>query len=208
MAAAQVSGAAGLALSSQNMSTTALKADILGSVDRLPSLAGRVRTGGRLDVCKAIPACASTPPPPPPSPSPPPPPAPRPAPTPAPAPAPAPSLYGALAYAPSAGVHASFAPTNSTAQRDALRQCRKTSAQCRLAGWVYNGWIAFASDSTGRKSPPWGAGWASSKTRAANAALRACQARNRGKRCKVRYTHRTYKIDPHQRTRGQSHSGL
>ena len=61
MASAQVSGAAALILSSQEMSTGALKADILGSVDRLTSLSGLVRTGGRLDVCRAIPACASPP---------------------------------------------------------------------------------------------------------------------------------------------------
>ena len=58
MAAAQVSGAAGLILSSESLSTTALKADILQSVDPLASLAGKVRSGGRLDVCDAIPACA------------------------------------------------------------------------------------------------------------------------------------------------------
>ncbi len=59
MAAAQVSGAAALILSAGNLSTAALKADILGSVDPLASLSGLVRTGGRLDVCKAIPACAN-----------------------------------------------------------------------------------------------------------------------------------------------------
>jgi thermitase len=61
MAAAQVSGAAALILSIQDMSTPALKADILGTVDRLPALSGLVRTGGRLDVCKAITACAAPP---------------------------------------------------------------------------------------------------------------------------------------------------
>ena len=58
MAAAQVSGAAALILSTAQMSTTALRADILKHVDVLPALAGRVRTGGRLDVCRAISACA------------------------------------------------------------------------------------------------------------------------------------------------------
>jgi hypothetical protein len=58
MAAAQVSGAAALILSTAQLSTTALRADILKSVDGLPALAGRVQTGGRLDVCRAISACA------------------------------------------------------------------------------------------------------------------------------------------------------
>ena len=40
MAAAQVSGAAALILSTAQMSTTALRADILKSVDVLPALAG------------------------------------------------------------------------------------------------------------------------------------------------------------------------
>jgi subtilisin family serine protease len=68
MAAAQVSGAAALILSVQQMSTTSLKADILNNVDPLSSLNGKVRTGGRLDVCKAVPGCAGPPPPPPPVP--------------------------------------------------------------------------------------------------------------------------------------------
>ncbi|MGI8559439.1 MAG: S8 family peptidase [Solirubrobacteraceae bacterium] len=57
MASAQVSGAAALILSAQNFSPTALKADILNTVDPLSSLAGLVRTGGRLDVCAALPGC-------------------------------------------------------------------------------------------------------------------------------------------------------
>jgi hypothetical protein len=65
MASAQVSGAAALILSAASMSPTALKADILGNVDPLPSLSGLVRTGGRLDVCRAMPGCASAPPSPP-----------------------------------------------------------------------------------------------------------------------------------------------
>ena len=44
--------------------------DVLSAVDPLASLAGRVATGGRLDVCKAIPACSGVAPP---SPAPPPP---------------------------------------------------------------------------------------------------------------------------------------
>ncbi len=68
MASAEVSGAAALILSVQQMSTIALKADILSSVDQLPALSGMVRSGGRLDVCKAMPGCAGPPPPPPPVP--------------------------------------------------------------------------------------------------------------------------------------------
>jgi thermitase len=59
MAAAQVSGAAALILSARDMSPTALKADILDNVDQLPALSGKVRTGGRLDVCAAMPGCGS-----------------------------------------------------------------------------------------------------------------------------------------------------
>jgi subtilisin family serine protease len=65
MAAPQVSGAAALILSVEpSLSATELKADILENVDKLPSLAGRVITGGRLDVCKAMPGCkdSSSPP--------------------------------------------------------------------------------------------------------------------------------------------------
>ena len=47
------------------MSATALKADILDNVDPLPSLSGKVITGGRLDVCKALPGCATQQQPPP-----------------------------------------------------------------------------------------------------------------------------------------------
>jgi Subtilase family len=66
MAAPQVSGAAALILSvAPTLSATALKADILENVDRLPSLAGRVITGGRLNVCKALPGCAGAAPHPP-----------------------------------------------------------------------------------------------------------------------------------------------
>jgi subtilisin family serine protease len=60
MAAAQVSGAAALILSVEpTLSSSALRADILDNVDKLPSLAGKVSSGGRLDVCKAIPGCPS-----------------------------------------------------------------------------------------------------------------------------------------------------
>jgi subtilisin family serine protease len=57
-AAPQVAGAAALILSVEpSLSATALKAHILKGVDRLPSLSGRVATAGRLDICKALPAC-------------------------------------------------------------------------------------------------------------------------------------------------------
>jgi subtilisin family serine protease len=73
-AAPQVSGTAALVLSLRpSFSATELKADILDSVDPLPSLSGRVRTGGRLNVYRALTHSA------PPGPSPPPPPAPSPA---------------------------------------------------------------------------------------------------------------------------------
>ena len=58
-AAPQVAGAAALILATGYMSATALKARILDNVDPLPSLTGLVRTGGRLDVCKAVPGCAT-----------------------------------------------------------------------------------------------------------------------------------------------------
>jgi subtilisin family serine protease len=62
MAAAQVAGAAALILSVDNsLSASELKADILSNVDQLPSLAGKVATGGRLDLCKALPGCEATP---------------------------------------------------------------------------------------------------------------------------------------------------
>jgi hypothetical protein len=65
MASPQVAGAAALILSvAPSMSPQELKADIVGNVDPLPSLAGKVISGGRLDVCKALPGCASQTPPP------------------------------------------------------------------------------------------------------------------------------------------------
>jgi subtilisin family serine protease len=60
MAAAQVSGAAALILSVQNLTPTALKARILASADRISAMAGLTRTGARLDVCAAIPGCTAT----------------------------------------------------------------------------------------------------------------------------------------------------
>jgi thermitase len=60
MASPQVAGAASLILSAApSLSVTELKARILGSVDPLPSLSGKVITGGRLDACKAIAGCAT-----------------------------------------------------------------------------------------------------------------------------------------------------
>ena len=59
MAAAQVSGAAALILSAQpSLSAQELKTDIVGDVDQSPSLAGKVISGGRLDVAKALAAVA------------------------------------------------------------------------------------------------------------------------------------------------------
>jgi subtilisin family serine protease len=55
MAAPHVAGVAALVLSlDPTMSTAALKARILGSVDPLPSLAGKTVTGGRLDAARAV----------------------------------------------------------------------------------------------------------------------------------------------------------
>jgi subtilisin family serine protease len=58
-AAPQVAGTAALILATGYMSATALKARILNNVDPLPSLAGKVLTGGRLDVCRAVPGCGN-----------------------------------------------------------------------------------------------------------------------------------------------------
>jgi subtilisin family serine protease len=59
MASPQVAGAAALILSTGSYTATQLKAQILNNVDPLPAFAGRVRTGGRLDICKAIPGCST-----------------------------------------------------------------------------------------------------------------------------------------------------
>ncbi len=59
MASPQVAGTAALILSVKDMSASQLKADILENVDQIPGLAGKVRTGGRLDVCQALPGCAT-----------------------------------------------------------------------------------------------------------------------------------------------------
>jgi subtilisin family serine protease len=58
MAAAQVAGAAALILANEtSLSTTQLKGRILENVRPDPALAGKVSTGGVLDVCKAIVGC-------------------------------------------------------------------------------------------------------------------------------------------------------
>ena len=57
MATPHVAGTAALVLSTGYQSVSTLKSTILGAVDPVASLAGLVGTGGRLDSCKAIPAC-------------------------------------------------------------------------------------------------------------------------------------------------------
>lgn len=58
MATPHISCAAALVLSKCSLSTANLKANILSNVDQISSLAGRTVTGGRLNVNKAIRACA------------------------------------------------------------------------------------------------------------------------------------------------------
>jgi len=60
MATPHVSGSAALILSECALDTATLKATILNNVDVLPALAGVVATGGRLNVDKALRACAPT----------------------------------------------------------------------------------------------------------------------------------------------------
>ena len=57
MASPQVAGTAALILAAGDRPVDSLRARILANVDRLPSLAGLVHTGGRLDVCAALPGC-------------------------------------------------------------------------------------------------------------------------------------------------------
>jgi Subtilase family len=59
MATAMVAGAAALILSTGYQSATQLKATLRRAVDPEPSLAGKTVSGGRLDVCKAIPGCGA-----------------------------------------------------------------------------------------------------------------------------------------------------
>jgi hypothetical protein len=61
MATPHVSGAAALILSRQTLTTAQLKSAILSNVDPNPALAGLTTTGGRLNVCKAIPGCGGAP---------------------------------------------------------------------------------------------------------------------------------------------------
>jgi serine protease len=65
MATPHVSGAAALILSACTLDTAALKSDILNNVDAVAGLAGKVATGGRLNVAAALVACAGGAPPPP-----------------------------------------------------------------------------------------------------------------------------------------------
>jgi subtilisin family serine protease len=62
MSAAEVSGAAALVLSTGYQSVTSLKATLLSGVDLLPAFTSTTRTGGRLNICKAIRGCAAYPP--------------------------------------------------------------------------------------------------------------------------------------------------
>jgi hypothetical protein len=61
MATPHVSGAAALVLSLCALNTASLKTNILNNVDPIPSLTGITTTGGRLNVNKAIRACAAPP---------------------------------------------------------------------------------------------------------------------------------------------------
>jgi hypothetical protein len=58
MATPHVSGAAALVLSECTLNTAALKANLMTNVDPIPSMSGITVTGGRLNVDKAIRACA------------------------------------------------------------------------------------------------------------------------------------------------------
>jgi hypothetical protein len=64
MATPHVAGAAALILSAPGqgaLTVGQLRSAILNNVDPIPSLAGITVTGGRLDVCKAIPGCGAAP---------------------------------------------------------------------------------------------------------------------------------------------------
>jgi hypothetical protein len=60
---AVVSGAAALVLSGCNLSTAQLRANLLFSVDVLPTLQGRMTSNGRLNVFRSLQACAGNTPP-------------------------------------------------------------------------------------------------------------------------------------------------
>jgi len=59
MATPHVSGAAALILSTTPMSVSQLKSAVLKSIDADPALAGKTRTGGRLNICKRVPGCGA-----------------------------------------------------------------------------------------------------------------------------------------------------
>jgi hypothetical protein len=62
MAAPMVSGAAVLAVASfPTLSVDGVRDRVLAAVTPVPALAGKVATGGRLDVCKVVPGCGGTP---------------------------------------------------------------------------------------------------------------------------------------------------
>jgi subtilisin family serine protease len=60
MATPFVTGAAALALSQGYLSVAQLKARLLAAVDPVPELAGVVRSGGRLDLCKVVAGCQAS----------------------------------------------------------------------------------------------------------------------------------------------------
>jgi subtilisin family serine protease len=61
MATPMVSGAAALVLSACPLTTSQLRANLLSNVDPLTALAGKTTSGGRLNVYRALTACAGTP---------------------------------------------------------------------------------------------------------------------------------------------------
>jgi hypothetical protein len=138
MAAPQVAVAAGLILSlAPSLSVTALKADILENVDRLPSLSGRVISGGRLDVAKALAALPSPPAPP----SPPPPAVPPPPPSPGSSAPPGPLLGAQAPVASRIGTASMIGALNiSPAAFPAARRGPTISHRVASSG----GWISYS----------------------------------------------------------------
>ena len=61
MSSPTVSGAAALVLAACSLTTSQLRADILNNVDPLTTLAGKTTSGGRLNVYRALTACAGSP---------------------------------------------------------------------------------------------------------------------------------------------------
>lgn len=62
MATPMVSGAAVLALAAvPGLSVTQLRAEVVQAVDPVAALAGKVTSGGRLDLCKVVPGCGGAP---------------------------------------------------------------------------------------------------------------------------------------------------